>query len=156
MEEYPIRRFRLVWGMAPRLPTSSVVAAIRAMTNWTAGMPAKGARMMLSRAKPATLDATERKAVTGVGAPWYTSGIHSCMGTAPILKAVPSRSRARAKNMPGAVCPERAAMTMAWLYSKVPVMPKYHARPKTRKPVLTAPRIRYLMPASVEPRFRRK
>ena len=26
----------------------------------------------------ATLEATERKAVTGVGAPWYTSGIHSC------------------------------------------------------------------------------
>ena len=106
-------RFRLVCGMAPRLPTSSVAAAIRATTNSTGGNAAKGARMMLSRAKPATLEATERKAVTGVGAPWYTSGIHNCMGTAPILKAVPSSSMARARYMAGAVWPASAWLTMA-------------------------------------------
>ena len=68
----------------------------------TGGSTANGARMMPSRANPATLEATERKAVTGVGAPWYTSGIHSCMGTAPILNAVPSSSMARARYMAGA------------------------------------------------------
>ena len=112
MEEYPIMRFRFVWGMAPRLPTSRVAAAIRATTNSTGGSTANGARMMPSRANPATLEATERKAVTGVGAPWYTSGIHSCMGTAPILNAVPSSSMARARYMAGAVWPARAWLTI--------------------------------------------
>ena len=115
MEEYPIMRFRFVWGMAPRLPTSRVAAAIRATTNSTGGSTANGARMMPNRANPATLEATERKAVTGVGAPWYTSGIHNCMGTAPILNAVPSSSMARARYMAGAVWPARAWLTIVSL-----------------------------------------
>jgi hypothetical protein len=37
-------------------------------------------------AKPAALEAVDRKAVTGVGAPWYTSGAHMWKGAAATLK----------------------------------------------------------------------
>jgi hypothetical protein len=46
----------------------------------------------ISTAKPAAFDATARKAVTGVGAPWYTSGTQIWNGNAPILNATPERT----------------------------------------------------------------
>src|SRR5438874_13125790 len=44
----------------------------------------KNIRSRMANAAP--LGAIERKAVMGVGAPWYVSGIQECSGTAPILK----------------------------------------------------------------------
>src|SRR3982074_790908 len=50
--------------------------------------------MSLRRAtKPPAFDATERKAVTGVGAPSYVSGAQKWKGTALILKANPTSVR---------------------------------------------------------------
>src|SRR5256886_11212637 len=42
----------------------------------------KNIRRRMANAAP--LGAIERKAVMGVGAPWYVSGIQECSGTAPI------------------------------------------------------------------------
>src|SRR6266540_5403506 len=44
----------------------------------------KNIRRRMANAAP--LGAIDRKAVMGVGAPWYVSGIQECSGTAPILK----------------------------------------------------------------------
>ena len=54
-------------------------------------MPPKKNRSMI--AKPAALGATDRKAVTGVGAPWYTSGHQKWKGTAAILNPKPAAIR---------------------------------------------------------------
>ena len=43
-------------------------------------------------AKPAALGATDRNAVTGVGAPWYTSGHQKWKGTAAVLKPKPAKT----------------------------------------------------------------
>ena len=47
-----------------------------------------------SAAKAATLPAEAMNAVTGVGAPWYTSGVQTWNGAAAILKPRPTISRA--------------------------------------------------------------
>ena len=41
----------------------------------------------------ATFGADAKNAVTGVGAPWYTSGVHIWKGTAEILKARPASTK---------------------------------------------------------------
>ena len=43
-----------------------------------------------SNAKPAALDAVDRNAAMGVGAPWYTSGAQKWKGTAATLNAKPA------------------------------------------------------------------
>jgi hypothetical protein len=63
------------------------------------------------------------KAVTGEGAPWYTSGVHMWNGTAAILKAKPivsrpAATRARARE---AVSAARASAMPPMLV--VPVAP---------------------------------
>ncbi len=70
--ERPIRRFGCRWLSAARLPKRIVAAAIAVRTgsriHW---IGAKIVRVSTSStAKPAALDETARKAVTGVGAPW--------------------------------------------------------------------------------------
>src|SRR6266849_3396533 len=49
--------------------------------------------MLMSATKPPAFDATERNAVTGVGAPSYVSGAQKWKGTALILNANPTRVR---------------------------------------------------------------
>ena len=44
--------------------------------------------------KAAILVAAAMNAVIGVGAPWYTSGIHEWNGTAPTLNSTPTSSSA--------------------------------------------------------------
>ena len=84
-------------------------AAATAPTYWLSsenksGMPSSGLdkpryavrSRRRRRAKPAALDTTAKKAVTGVGAPWYTSGAHMWNGAAAILKATPTTRRKKA------------------------------------------------------------
>ena len=54
----------------------------------------------ISTEKPATLGPTEKKAAIGVGAPWYTSGVHMWKGAAETLKARPIATRNAAKTSP--------------------------------------------------------
>ena len=49
----------------------------------------------ISAAKPAAFVADAMNAVTGVGAPWYTSGVHMWNGTAATLKPSPTRRSAK-------------------------------------------------------------
>ena len=52
-------------------------------------------RRAAGRRTPATLVADDMNAVTGVGAPWYTSGVHMWNGTAATLNPRPTSSSAR-------------------------------------------------------------
>src|SRR6185295_2346620 len=92
----------LVWVRAATLPTVMVAAetSIRTMGQLMVlsrsqapgpdvDRPRKKNRSMT--AKPAALGATERKAVTGVGAPWYTSGHQKWKGATAVLKANPEK-----------------------------------------------------------------
>jgi hypothetical protein len=107
--------------------------------------------------KPAAFDATARNAVTGVGAPWYTSGTQIWKGNAPILNATPEIT----STIPA------AAMKLCGLASRNPSRPTYciasavlpgspglpatpyrSAIPKRRSAELSAPMTRYLSPAS--------
>ena len=58
--------------------------------------------MRSSAANAATLVADAMNAVTGVGAPWYTSGVHMWNGTAATLNPRPTSSNTvPASNVPG-------------------------------------------------------
>src|SRR5260370_40207216 len=67
-----------------------------------------GNAMMLARTKiamAATLGAEEKKAVTGVGAPSETSGVHMWNGTAETLKQKPANRKTRPQVSPSAPAP---------------------------------------------------
>ena len=49
----------------------------------------------------AALEPAARKAVMGAGAPWYTSGVHTCKGAMDSLKARPVSSRPRPRSTRG-------------------------------------------------------
>src|SRR5687767_2330011 len=93
----------LVWVRAATLPTVMVRAETPISTagksTATACCQAPGPlarpwkKKRAMTAKPAALGATERKAVTGVGAPWYTSGHQKWKGTTAVLKPKPARTR---------------------------------------------------------------
>src|SRR6266508_3312241 len=94
MLEYAMSRLMLVWTMATRLPT---VIVMRASTpkriDHSVAMPGSAPlKMRRMTAKPAALDPTEKNAVAGVAAPWYTSGVQSWNGAAAILKPNPATS----------------------------------------------------------------
>ena len=62
----------------------------------------------MNTTNPAAFEPTDRNAVTGVGAPWYTSGTQIWNGTAAILKPSAMESRTKA-NISGAVPCRRGA-----------------------------------------------
>src|SRR6267378_8286940 len=78
--------------IAVRLPTTMLVAATKASSachsgaRW--GSPPAKTRMIMANA--AALVPTDMKAVTGMGAPWYTSGVHMWNGAADTLNAKPT------------------------------------------------------------------
>jgi hypothetical protein len=71
-------------------------------------------------AMPATLTAAAKKAVTGVGAPSYTSGVHIWNGTADTLKQKPANRNTRPKIRP---VPAEAAECAMPAKLTVPVKP---------------------------------
>src|ERR1035438_2687071 len=98
----------------------------------------------------AAFDATERYAVTVVGAPSYASGAHMWKGTAEILKSSPMAVVAIARNTTGSHA-GRAWIAAAMSESRVdPAMPYITEKPYTRKPVENAPSSRYFIAASLE------
>src|SRR5262245_52232230 len=66
------------------------------------GSPSRKIRSSI--ANDADFDPTDRNAVTGVGAPSYTSGAHMWNGTAAILKPTPATTRITARITLGSVC----------------------------------------------------
>src|SRR6516165_2224593 len=81
---------------AAMLPTARVSAA----SAHTAGRQSSryvgnaSVNTRIRAAKPAALVADDMNAVTGVGAPWYTSGVHMWNGTAATLKPNPTIKKA--------------------------------------------------------------
>ena len=63
--------------------------------------------------KPAAFDATEKNAVTGVGAPSYVSGAHWWNGTAEILKPKPQRMNTIATTSRAIASPSASAAPMS-------------------------------------------
>ena len=75
IEEYARRRLKFFCGIAARLPKRIVAPArVAKMKVVFAAMSVplfrKGSVTRIAIAKPEALDAIERKAVVGVGAPW--------------------------------------------------------------------------------------
>src|ERR1700730_13174260 len=104
-----------------------------------------------SAANPATLVADDMKAVTGVGAPWYTSGVHMWNGTAATLNPRPTSNNAKpASSVPWSnnVCCARN-----WpipVSDVVPVAPYVSATPYKKIAEENAPSTKYLRPDSCE------
>src|SRR5689334_24397145 len=89
--------------MAARLPRVRVAIATTERIGSQAGRTeARGPRKMRSRkAMDAALDATDRYAVTVVGAPSYASGAHMWNGAAEILNSKPTAVVAIARKTTG-------------------------------------------------------
>ena len=88
-------RFTFDCVSAATLPTVIVTMASASNSSrqsaFITGNPST--KMRSSIANDAVFDPTERNAVTGVGAPSYTSGAHMWNGTAAILNPTPATTR---------------------------------------------------------------
>src|SRR6266540_5862285 len=96
MDEYASMRLRSVCTVASTAPPSIVTTATPAMTGRQSSTspPSAPANTRRKPANPAALEPAAMNAVTGVGAPWYTSGVHMWNGTAATLKQNPTASMA--------------------------------------------------------------
>src|SRR5579862_2803346 len=103
MDEYASIRFTLDCVTAATLPTVMVTTASTQnscrQSSPIAGSPSR--KMRISIANDAAFDPTDRNAVTGVGAPSYTSGAHMWNGTAAILNPTPATTRITARTSRG-------------------------------------------------------
>src|SRR5215467_4747084 len=85
-------RFTFFWTSAAMLPHASDVHAIAAIAHRqrrsSAGNATTRTRYMTTSA--AIFVADDMNDVTGVGAPWYASGVHMWNGAADALKARPT------------------------------------------------------------------
>ena len=88
-------RFTFVWTTARTDPTKTVAIASTHTTGRQSSTRRSSAvaSTRSSAVNAATLPADAMNAVTGEGAPSYTSGVHTWNGTAETLKASPTRSR---------------------------------------------------------------
>ena len=98
-------RLMLVWAMATTFPTVMVATARthRTMFHWTVKWGKTSNMTRAKAAKAAALTPTAMKAVTLVGAPSYTSGVHMWKGTEATLKPKPTMMRARPSRVRGLV-----------------------------------------------------
>src|SRR5919202_2976011 len=147
MLEYAISRLMLVWTMATRLPTVMVTnARTPNRTDHSALMPGRAAlKMRRMTAKPAALEPTEKNAVAGVAAPWYTSGVHNWKGAAAILKPSPATSMVTASSAAGVGLPVSTREISASVVA--PVTPYRSAIPYSSTAVDIALSRKNLMPA---------
>ena len=116
-------RTMLVWRRATRLPRIIDAAARIQMTGCHMSAFGKNPKITTdsSATNPPAFDATERKAVTGVGAPSYVSGAQKWNGTALTLNANPTMVRKPATRSSGSsIVRTRAAMSVS---SVEPVRP---------------------------------
>src|ERR671935_2782734 len=104
MLEYASIRFVFVCTSATTLPPVIVTAASTAKTldQSTASGPMPETSTRRIAAKAAAFGATDMKAVAGVGAPSYASGVHWWNGTTAALKPRPTVTSASATMVVGA------------------------------------------------------
>ena len=107
--------------------------------------------MRSATAKPAAFEATDRKLVTVVGAPSYTSGTHAWKGAIDILKPSPAATSTKPKTSASSVPPAFEETKVAIPSSDVvPERPNRNAKPYSSTAAATAPASRYFRPASDE------
>src|SRR5919199_6202531 len=147
MLEYAIRRLMFVCTRAIRLPTVMVIkASTPNNTDHSAAMPGSAAlKMRRMTAKPAALEPTEKNAVAGVAAPWYTSGVQSWNGAAAILKPRPATSMVTLSKAAGVGFPVRTREMSARVVA--PEAPYSRAMPYSKTAVDMALNRKNLMPA---------
>src|SRR5689334_2603807 len=98
-DEYASMRTMFVWRSAARFPSVIDATASTQITGHHASVPdpftPKNPKKMMLRSatNPPAFDATDRYAVTGVGAPSYVSGAQKWNGTALTLNANPTSER---------------------------------------------------------------
>src|SRR6201996_4454876 len=103
IEEYAISRLMLVCPIAANAP--STIEAMATITTNSCHAPTSEANdVPMTRSSSdiaATFGAVAKNAVTGVGAPSYTSGVHMWNGTADTLNASPTSTNTRPTTSPG-------------------------------------------------------
>ena len=77
------------------MDSTAISTSICCQSGASAGNPFTRSRIAI--AKAASFGPDPMISVTGVGAPWYTSGIHMWNGTTPTLKAVPATTNTSPK-----------------------------------------------------------
>src|SRR2546421_2310654 len=144
-------RLTSFWTMATTLPTASdsmarapIAGRQSSLNNGNATVNTRS-----NAANPATLVADDMNAVTGVGAPWYTSGVHMWNGTAATLNPRPTSSSAIATistpSCSSVVVARNWAMPVRFV---VPVAPYASAIPYRNTADENEPSTKYLRPAS--------
>src|SRR4051794_14405703 len=163
IDEYASMRFTSVCTTASTEPTS-IVATASAYTygfqsSWYAPNVTTNTRS--NPAKPAAFTADAMNPTTGVGAPWYTRGVHEWNGTAATLNPKPTRSNPNpaSSSADGAVgmfeifgplvMTTRPNWAMRVRFVE-PVAPYTRAMPYRKKADENAPSTKYFMPASCD------
>src|SRR5262245_35516925 len=151
IDEYASIRFRLDCVSAAKLP--AVIVTIDSASNrkrqstLSPGHPSRKIRSSI--ANDAALDPTDKNAVTGVGAPSYTSGAHMWKGTAAILNPTPATTRITARiNRGSPEIPERIGAIFRRFV--VPERPYMSDIPYSRMPSENAPSRKYFTAASFD------
>src|SRR5688572_19306974 len=131
MLEYASIRFTFVCTSATTFPAVIVNAASTANTvdQSTASGPIPATSTRRIAANAAAFGATDMKAVAGVGAPSYASGVHWWNGTTAALKPRPTVMSASEMSVAPSARPVRASVAAIGANSVVPVTPYSHANP---------------------------
>src|SRR5437660_5703543 len=101
-------------------------------------------------AKAAALVPTDMNAVTGIGAPWYTSGVHIWNGAAETLKAKPTPISTMPRIKSGLLDAELPRTVAILGISVVPDAPYTSAIPYRTNALANPPTRRYFAPASCD------
>src|SRR5215210_2054930 len=150
-------RLSELWAIAPTLPITIVAMASAASAGAHVATAPGSASSRKRRITPkaAALVATAMKVVTGVGAPWYTSGVHWWKGATEALNARPVTVSAtpmrRRGSATGTALPTAGATDEK---SVAPVAPYTNASPYSRVAEPSDPITRYLSPDSSDARRR--
>src|SRR5579862_688591 len=149
-DEYARIRFTFRWTSAAMLPHArdahASPAIVHRHSSWSCGNVTERTRYATTSAAIFVADAMND--VTGVGAPWYASGLHMWNGAADDLNPRPAMIIASpTRNIGSCACPAAAMRSKL----SCPVLPYTRAEPNSSVADPTAPTTRYLSPASSEP-----
>jgi len=147
-----------VWTSASTEPTTIVRIATPHVRAWKShsspGITTYTRRRIAPNA--ATLVHAAIKPVIGVGAPWYTSGVHAWNGAAPTLNSSPISTRSTpATRSPSRPEVSRIACEMSVNLTE-PAKPYSSAVPNRKNAEANAPSRKYLSEASCERSRRRR
>src|SRR5512146_3595256 len=145
-------RLMLVWTMATTLPRIKVITQSRRnrLDQSAFNPPSPSTKTRRNAAKLAALEATAMNAVTEVGAPSYTSGVHIWNGTTASLKPNPAANRIVAIRSRGSSNPRVPIAPAIDASLVLPAMPYKREIPYSSSPEEKAPNTKYLAEASSE------